>query len=279
MLPVFGVMQGRLSAPEEGRFQSFPRNSWRQEFIRAREAGISYIEWIYDDYGATANPIVTVEGRAEICGLKEQYGIQTPAVCVDWLMDYPLLRCSEAERERRLRVLHGMLDWARAIGASRVVLPFVDASSIGTEEEERLVLRCLERSLPIAEETGVELHLEADFGPRDFSRFLAHLPHPMIKVNYDTGNSSGLGYVASEEFAAYGQRIGSIHIKDRLRNPDGSFTTKPLGQGSADFGDVFECISSIGYSGGFTLQVARGVNGDEVNWIKQQVAFVRSHWK
>ena len=73
MLAVFGVMQGRLSPPEEGRFQSFPRNSWRQEFIGARDAGISYIEWIYDDYGASANPIATVEAQGgDQSGLKEQ---------------------------------------------------------------------------------------------------------------------------------------------------------------------------------------------------------------
>ena len=66
-------------------------------------------------------------------------------------------------------------------------------------------------------------------------------------MNYDTGNSSGLGYVAREEFAAYGERIGSIHIKDRLRKPDGSVVTKPLGEGSADFEDVFASIRSIGY--------------------------------
>jgi hexulose-6-phosphate isomerase len=47
-------MQGRLSPPEGGRFQSFPRRSWRQEFPRAREAGLDYIEWIHDEYGRTA---------------------------------------------------------------------------------------------------------------------------------------------------------------------------------------------------------------------------------
>jgi len=36
-----GMMQGRLSPPEDGRFQSFPRNSWRQEIARARDAGLS----------------------------------------------------------------------------------------------------------------------------------------------------------------------------------------------------------------------------------------------
>lgn len=30
-----GIMQGRLSPPEDGRFQSFPRLGWREEFARA----------------------------------------------------------------------------------------------------------------------------------------------------------------------------------------------------------------------------------------------------
>jgi hexulose-6-phosphate isomerase len=271
-------MQGRLSPPEDGRFQSFPRDSWRQEFSRARNAGISYIEWIYDDYSSSINPITTAEGRKEIVALKAKYDVQTPAVCGDWLMDFPLIRCSEPERAQRVRVLHDMLRWAGAIGASRLVLPFVDASSIRTEEEADLVIGALDQSLPISDETGVEMHLEADFDPQRFASFLARVPHPAIKVNYDTGNSSGLNYLAREEFAAYGERIGSIHIKDRLRNPDGSVTTQPLGHGSANFNEVFACIRQIKYSGTFTLQVARGESGDEVNWIKRQVQFVRSYW-
>jgi hexulose-6-phosphate isomerase len=99
----------------------------------------------------------------------------------------------------------------------------------------------------------------------------------MVKVNYDTGNSSGLGYIAHEEFAAYGDRIGSIHIKDRLRKPDGGIATKPLGEGSADFDDIFSSIRKIGYTGAYTLQVARGEDGDEVNWAKQQLAFIRRY--
>ena len=273
-----GIMQGRLSPPEDGRFQSFPRYSWRDEIARAREAGIDYIEWIFDDYGSSANPITTDEGVAELEALKREHQIKTPAVCADWLMDFPLVRCSEKEREYREGVLHELFSRAKKIGASRLVLPFVDASAIRTEEERAVVVRTLERALPFSENTGVEMHLEADLGPGDFARFLARLPHPMIKVNYDTGNSSGLGYIASEEFSAYGERIGSIHIKDRLRKPDGGVVTKPLGEGSADFDDVFASIRKTGYSGGFTLQVARGADGDEVNWAKQQIAFIRRNW-
>ncbi len=275
--PRFGIMQGRLSPPEDGRFQSFPRNSWREEFSRASQAGLTYIEWIYDDYGAAVNPITTAQGVVELNDLRRKTGISTPAVCADWLMDFPLIRCSQEKQRQRESVLHSLLRWAKAIAASRVVLPFVDASSIRTEEEKVAVLGVLERALPLSVELSVELHLEADFGPSEFASFLARIPHPSVKVNYDTGNSSGLGYVASEEFAAYGHRIGSIHIKDRQRLPDGKVASKPLGQGSADFDDVFRSIRKIGYSGGFTLQVARGNDGDEVNWIQQQLAFLRRY--
>ncbi|MGA8274047.1 MAG: sugar phosphate isomerase/epimerase family protein [Candidatus Sulfotelmatobacter sp.] len=277
MPPVFGIMQGRLSPPEDGRFQSFPRNSWRQEIVQAQAAGVSYIEWIYDDYGASVNPIATEEGIAELNALKKQHGIETPAICGDWFMDYPLVRCSEEQRAQRELVLYDLLRWGKKIRASRLVLPFVDASSIRTEEEKNIVIQVLERALPLAEESGMEIHLETDFSPADFACFLARIPYPRIKVNYDTGNSSGLGYICSEEFAAYGDRIGSIHIKDRLRLPGGAVATKPLGKGSADFDDVFASIRRIGYSGGFTLQVVRGTDGDEVNWIKEQIAFVRRY--
>src|SRR5271169_4862774 len=160
MQAVFGIMQGRLSPAEDGRLQSFPRNSWRQELVRAREAGVSYIEWIYDDYGASVNPIATEEGIADLNALKRETGIETPAICADWLMDYPLLRCSEDQRAQRECVLHDLLRWGKKIGASRLVLPFVDASAIRTGDEKNTVLQILEGALPLSEEVAVEMHLE-----------------------------------------------------------------------------------------------------------------------
>ncbi len=272
-----GVMQGRLVPPEPGRFQAFPRARWRDEITFCKQAGLDYIEWICDAYGADVNPIGTDEGVAELNTLKEQHYISVNALCGDWFMDFPLIRCSREECVEREAFLNHLLRRASNIGARRLVVPFVDASSMRTAEEKDVVVEVLSRTLRTAEETRVEIHLETDLGPPEFAAFLARLPHPMLKVNYDTGNSSGLGYIAREEFAAYGDRIGSIHIKDRLRLPDGGVATRPLGQGSADFNDIFASIRRIGYSGDFTLQVARGTDGDEVNWIRQQLVFLRPY--
>ena len=275
----YGVMQGRLSPPEDGRFQSFPRLGWRDEFAKAKAAGFFYIEWIHDDYDQGANPIFTEEGRTELAQLKEQHGIATPALCGDWFMDHPLIRCTPDERRHREQHLHELIPIAAQIGARRIVLPFVDNAQMRTEEEQTIVADILKHALAVAEEHAVELHLEADFNPQDFARFLARLPDPMLKVNWDSGNSSGLGYIASEEFAAYGDRLGSVHIKDRYRKPEGGIETRPLGQGSADFDDVFAALHSLNYPGGLTLQVARGIPGDEVNFLRTQLAFVRTHYQ
>ena len=280
----FGIMQGRLSPPEGGRFQSFPRNAWREEFSRARELGLDYIEWIHDAYGEgkdatgrVANPIFSEAGLAELDALKREHLIATPALCGDWFMDVPFIRCSPPQRIRREQHLHELIPVAARIGATRIVLPFVDNSKMNGEYEKQAVLDILKRALPVAEKNAVELHLQTDFGAQDFAAFLRRLEHPMLKVNWDSGNSSGLGYIATEEFTAYGHRIGSVHINDRFRKPEGGVETRPLGTGSADFDDVFRAMESITYKGGFTLQVARGVDGDEVNFIREQLAFLKPY--
>jgi hexulose-6-phosphate isomerase len=274
----FGIMQGRLVPPDDGRFQSFPRKRWRDEFPNAVAAGIDYIEWIVDAYGADVNPILSVEGLSEFDSLKRECGIATPVICVDWFMDYPFLRCTSAERQERELFLHRLLLIARKIGADHMVLPFVDISRIETEEDKQIVVEVMTTAAPIAQSNSVELHLETDLGPSDFAALLQRIPHPYVKANFDSGNSSGLGYVASEEFAAYGDRIGSVHIKDRGSKFAGGIATMPLGEGSADFSDVFRSMKRVGYNRGLTLQVARGEDGDEVNWIRRQLAFVRGFW-
>jgi hexulose-6-phosphate isomerase len=271
-------MQGRLVSPDAGRFQSFPREQWRDEFPNAAAVGIDYIEWIVDAYGADVNPILSADGLCEFDALKQEYSIATPAICADWFMDYPLLRCTSDERRERELFLHRLLPLARRIGAHHIVLPFVDISRIETEEDKHILVEVMTTVTPIAQSNGVELHLETDLGPNDFATLLKRIPYPCIKANFDSGNSSGLGFVASEEFAAYGDRIGSVHIKDRRSKFAGGIATMPLGEGSADFADVFQSMKRIGYNRGITLQVARGQDGDEVDWIRRQLAFVSSFW-
>ena len=278
MATSYGVMQGRLSPPEDGRFQSFPRASWSGEFASAKRAGFDYIEWIHDGYGHDVNPVFTDEGLRRFDALKAEHGIATPALCGDWFMEHPFVRCTPDERRERVEHFHALIPVAARIGARRIVVPLVDNSSMRTTPEQRTVVDVLAEALPVAVSHDVELHVEADLNPAAFRAFLARLEHDSLKVNWDSGNSSGLGYVATDEFAAYGERIGSVHIKDRYRKPDDGVETRPLGTGSANFDDIFTALARADYRGGLTLQVARGVPGDEVAFLRTQLDFVKRYW-
>ncbi|MNJ35023.1 Xylose isomerase-like TIM barrel [compost metagenome] len=267
------TMQGRLGAPEEGRFQSFPRQGWRLEIERAAEIGLRGIEWIYDLFGEGANPLETVAGREELRGMLVHHGVSVVSICADYFMDRPLLRCSAVENTELLERLEWLLGICPEMGVGRVVLPFVDASRIRNDAEMAQVVANLRQVLPQAERQGVELHLETDLSPQAFRELLERLDHPLVKVNYDAGNSASLGYRPEEEFAAYGPRIGSIHIKDRRLGA----TTVRLGQGDTDFRSLREQLIKYDYRGDFVLQVARGEDGDETSWLAG-MATLAANW-
>lgn len=269
-----GIMQGRLVPPEPDRFQAFPKVRWLDEFSLARLVPLSCIEWIYDLYGADVNPITNAAEFTRFRHVIEKTGVRVHSMCGDYFMDQPFLRCSPAECEDREQFLHHLIRHAHAAGIERIVLPFVDASRIDTSEDRDTVIRVLQNALPAVRETGIELHLETSLEPSDFARLLDRIPDPAVKVNYDSGNSSSLGYTPSEEFRAYGHRIGSIHIKDRIRGGG----TVPLGTGNADFPAVFRSMEAIGYGGDIILQVARPEPGNEVAWARQNRAFIANYW-
>jgi hexulose-6-phosphate isomerase len=269
-MPYFATMQGRLVPPEGGRFQCFPRERWRDEFSLAAQAGLDAIEWIFDVYGEDANPLVSDEGIAEMRSLCEKTGVAVRSLCADYFMDRPLLRTTQAEQAELIQKMRWLLSRCASIGIGRVVIPFVDQSRIENDDEKAEVLSVMRALLPAAESNQVELHLETSLAPQPFAALLEQCPHPLLRANYDSGNSSSLGYMPAEEFAAYGHRIGSVHIKDRVRGGG----TVPLGTGNADLPAVFHGLAALGYRGDYVLQIARPEPGQELPWIAENRAWV-----
>jgi L-ribulose-5-phosphate 3-epimerase len=272
-MPHIGIMQGRLVPPTDNRIQCFPRERWADEFALASQAGLDCIEWIYDLYGADVNPLATDAGVEKLRELSQQHNVKILSICADYFMDKPLVRASPVELEDRITTFHWLLERGSLIGINRMVVPFVDASRIDTQAEFDGVVMLLQRLLQEAVRTGIEIHLETSLNPARFAELLALLPHPLLKANYDSGNSSSLGYPPRAEFEAYGERVGSVHIKDRRLGG----STVPLGTGDADFPALAESLRKVAYMGDFVLQVARGASGDEVAWAKQNRKFILEH--
>lgn len=262
-------MQGRLVPPEGTLYQCFPREQWKEEFPRAKAAGLDAIEWIYDVYAEDMNPIATDAGLEQMRALTKEHGIQTASCCADWFMERPLVKGSDADKAKSFERLTWLLGRLGKLKMQRVVLPFVDASKLETDADIDALVKVLEKALPASEATGVELHLETDLNPERFAALLARVPSKMVWVNYDSGNSSSLGYKPREEFGAYGARVGSVHIKDRVLGAK----TVPLGTGDCDFDGLFESLKKFNYQRDFILQAARQENGGEVELARKNRAF------
>lgn len=267
-----GIMQGRLVPPESGRFQSFPRQRWREEFALAQAAGLETIEWIYDAYGEDVNPLATDAGVTEIQELSATHGVGVESVCADWFMDFPVFRADGAEASRRWERLRWLMERCAKLAINRIVVPFVDASAIQTQADREQLVAGIRTVTDLIDQLDVEIHLETSLGPAAFASLLSDIGHPRVKVNYDSGNSASLGYKPEEEFALYGNRVGSVHIKDRQLGAG----TVPLGEGDADFNSLFSALRAIDYRRDFILQVARGVEREELEWARENAKKARA---
>jgi hexulose-6-phosphate isomerase len=270
---MLGIVQGRLVPPVKGRIQAFPRDQWADEFPKANAVGLEAIEWIYDAHGQGANPLETNQGIERTRELSCAHHVAINSICADYFMDFPLIRATDVERAERLERLDWLLGQAQRVGAARVVLPFVDRSAIRDEADRDAVVDALHRALPSARQHGVDLALELSLPPDDVAELLTRVPDPLVMVNYDSGNSSSLGFSPTEEFAAYGSRVGSVHVKDRVRGGG----TVPLGEGDADFDALFGCLRRVCYQGDFILQVARTDAVDEVEWARHNLRVLKRY--
>lgn len=265
-----GIMQGRLSPPLHGRIQAFPAGIWQAEFPRAEEAGLKSIEWIYDVEDADTNPIGNAKGIEEMRQLSKKHGVAVQSLCADYFMPFPFVRATEAEWETRLKKLEWLLTQCRLAGVRDVILPFVDNSRIESAKDRSDVLHLFHRIKEVIGRLDLQVHLETSLGPVEFRGLIEEIANPRVRINYDSGNSSSLGFLSDEEWGAYGHLVGSVHIKDRLKGGG----TVPLGTGHADFNALARNLKRFNYNGRFILQVARGPEGDETNWARHNRAFV-----
>ena len=267
-----GIMQGRLSPPVGGRIQSFPVDTWRDEFFLAREAGLDRIEWIYEAGTDADNPLGTDDGLEEIRQLVEDSGVAVRSVCADYYMAERLVTQDGVPKETAVRHLVWLVERAAALGAQHIVLPFVDASSLQSSQELEGLLMVLKSVVPAAERGGVELHLETDLQAPVLEQLLRDgVESPAVRVNYDIGNEAWAGHDPKEDLPRLGPSLGSVHVKDRLLGGG----TVPLGTGSAHFDACFRMFAAVEYTGSFVLQAARGDDGDEVQWAKRNRRFVK----
>jgi hexulose-6-phosphate isomerase len=264
-----GIMQGRLSPRIDGKIQAYPASTWQKEFEIAQEIGYAAIEWIVENPVET-NALMTDSGKAEIKKVIASTGVRIDYVCADIFMQQPLVRMTEVTKSQNKEYLDAILNNAKEVGAIGVEIPFVDNSSIKNEKEKQEFIDVMEDAFKLAKDLDLKISLETDLPPIDFQELLENIDLDHVQANYDIGNSASLGFDPKEELEAYGLKILNVHVKDRKLGS----TTVPLGTGNANINYVFQKLKEIGYSGGFTMQAARGDN--DIETAKEQMKYVKT---
>ena len=264
------MIQGRLLPKYRGRYQAHPIGYWEDEFEIAASLGLDLIEFILDYNDYEDNPLMSVSGCKEIKEISNQSGVHVKTVCADYFMEAPLHSDDLHVATLSAAVLRELILNSQTIGITDIIIPLVDQSSLATLESRDRFISALTPFLSDLEAQNINLNLETDLGPSEFKQLLAQIDSKRVTVNYDTGNSAGLGYDPDQEFAAYGPQITDIHIKDRVKGGP----SVCLGQGSADFAKIFKSVHDFGYNGPFIMQAFRDDEGLEI--FKTQLTWLRS---
>ena len=226
----FGVMQGRLSPPQNGLIQSFPWESWEEEFKIAKACGIRNIEWTLDYDGLTDNPIANILLETKIKNLAIKNGVNYKTITGDFLMQKPFWKHAGLEQEKLLNELDYILEAMAKHNSKILVLPLVDNGSCNSVKElDELKIQLLKRKQWL-ETNGIKVAFETDLSPTEEKDMIHEYPQNTFGINYDIGNSAALGYDIEEQITCIGNRILNVHIKDRVLGG----ATVPLGEGNAD---------------------------------------------
>ena len=268
-----GVMQGRLVPKYQGRYQAFPIGMWQDEFKVAQECGLDLIEFILDFNDAEENPLLKSDGVDEIASISKETGVSVKTICADYFMEAPLHSSNDKIAEDSFKILERLLETAKALKITDIVIPCVDQSSLKTKEAVDRFVQQISKIIPQIEKQNINLSLETDLPPKPFVELLNKLNSKNITVNYDIGNSAALGFDSDEELKAYGDRITDIHIKDRILG-GGPVT---LGQGNADFAGFFNKLRKFEYDGPFVMQAYRDDEGVEI--FKKQLSWIQPYLK
>ena len=266
---MLGVMQGRLSPQIGSKIQAFPELFWKAEFFLAEAIGLECVEWTLDFEGIYDNPIISdtstvldfkILTNVSIPSLTYDVGMQKPLI-VDGLIDFT-----------QVELLGLVLDKIKKVGVEILVLPLVDNSSIKNNNDLNLYITVLKEIAQKYLSPNLRIAIESDFPPNKLIKFINKIDTPFIGINYDTGNSSAIGFNFYEEMIFFKSRILNIHIKDRKLNGP----TVALGEGSAPLEKQVKYFKNELPNVNLILQPARSECGNDVGLIEGYLKFLQT---
>jgi L-ribulose-5-phosphate 3-epimerase len=266
------VMQGRLSPPIEGFIQRFPKLTWQSEFEMLNSLNLDGIEWTVDLDGFSDHPLVNpnfFENKFVI----DQGKIHHYITC-DFFMQleiYADIQTRQIKLDNLNQFFFELLNSPSIKGKSTLIVPLVDNGSPLSSDDWNCTIEFFKNFETKLRNSGCKIAFELDLNPISQKEFIDELGSELYGVNYDTGNSTSMGWDPNEEIVTLNGLIFHVHIKDRKFKG----STVPLGKGDTNFVQIFKLLRTINYRGSFTLQAARIPEINEIDTIRSYVNFIR----
>jgi inosose dehydratase len=171
--------------------------------------------------------------------------------------------------------LRHVFRFASAIGTERIVYCHGIPRESVTPADIRRYADVLSDLGLEAQQEGLKLSLHHHFNNPvmhrdDFDIFFNQIKENSIGLTVDTAHLVKSGIIdAAEIIRSFGHVIDNFHLKDFDQGE-----WRVLGQGSIDFGDIFEAIREIGYTGWISADEESG--GSVIEGMKDCYAFMKN---
>ena len=243
----FGIIQGRLTDSPAGCLQWFPQNEWREEFRKASEIGINFIELIAEINHNPNNPIWTDQGLNELKQLSQNNNLYLHSLCNDYIIQ------NHINEDRVIEQNINLLKQCSKIGIKKYIMPFFEKSELhpGNYNEFKSAITTIADE---ADRFNICVSLETILTGKELLNLLELINHNNIKIVYDTGNRVAFGHDLSGDIELLSDNINHVHIKDKNIKNDNVI----LGTGLVNFYDVFHSLMKIEYSGSYVFETTRG---------------------
>ena len=108
----------------------------------------------------------------------------------------------------------------------------------------------IRRVCPALEAYGIVLGLEMEIPGTEYAALIRGIGHDHVRAYYDTGNSTAQGLDIATDIQPLLPLLECVHLKDRVVGG----TSRPFGQGRANFAEFFAVLARAGYAGDFLTQ-------------------------
>ena len=163
-------------------------------------------------------------------------------------------------RQQRIDYTKAALRTAAALGHGYIS---IEPGGPVPESESRewaleTFIESLREVLPVAEEVGVDLHVEPEpelliETSAEFLDFAERIDHPRVRCNFDVGHLFSVGEDPTEAFDRLAEYVDHVHLEDIPADRRHEHTQ--LGDGTMDIDGFLDALDSRGYDGFVTVEL------------------------